>query len=243
MTGNPRAALFDAGDTLLHWNIHKRDRFVWVCEQAGVQLPDDPVARLSASRAADRFFYSQLARPDSWSEAWWLEYTSLGLARLGLSADLAAEIVAYRFKLPMTYTLDPDAIPVLAELRRRGYKIGLVSNWDGSLAAKCDAAGLTPYVDYIGDSTVFGQTKPAAAFFLHVLNQLNVPPAAAFHVGDYYDADVEGARAAGITPILLDLFGIEDRVCEYRATNLRDVLRISDELNRHPEAAAEGSYS
>ena len=218
------------GDTLLHWNVHKRDRFVWVCEQAGIAVPDDPVARWEASRAADRFFYSQLARADSWSDAWWTEHAAVGLARLGLPLELAAQIAAHRLTLPMTYTLDPDAIPVLAELRRRGYKIGLVSNWDGSLAAKCDEAGLTPYVDYVGDSTVFGQVKPSAAFFLHVLDQLEVPPEAAFHVGDYYDADVEGARAAGITPILLDLFGCEDRTCEYRATDLRDVLRISDEL-------------
>jgi putative hydrolase of the HAD superfamily len=225
-----RAALFDAGDTLLHWNVHKRDRFVWVCEQAGIAVPNDPDVRWEASRAADRFFYSQLARHDSWSDAWWTEHASVGLAGLGLPLELAAEIAAHRFKLPMVYTLDPDAIPVLEELRRRGYKIGLVSNWDGSLAAKCDEAGLSPYVDYVGDSTVFGQTKPSAAFFLHVLDQLQVPPAAAFHVGDYYDADVEGARAAGITPILLDLFGCEDRMCEYRATDLRDVLRISDEL-------------
>jgi putative hydrolase of the HAD superfamily len=225
-----KAALFDAGDTLLHWNVHKRDRFVWVLEQAGIAVPDDPAARWEASRAADRFFYSQLGRSDSWSDAWWTEHASTGLTRLGLPVELAAHIAAYRFTLPMTYTLDPDAIPVLAELRGRGYQIGLVSNWDGSLAAKCEEAGLLPYVDYVGDSTVFGQPKPAAAFFHHVLEQLEVPPEAAFHVGDYYDADVEGARAAGITPILLDIFGCEDRTCEYVATDLRDVLRIRNEL-------------
>ena len=37
----PRAALFDAGDTLLHWNVHKRERFVWLCQNAGLELPDD----------------------------------------------------------------------------------------------------------------------------------------------------------------------------------------------------------
>lgn len=227
---SPKAALFDAGDTLLHWNVHKRDRFIWVCEQAGISLPDDPTARWEASRAADRFFYSQIARADSWSEAWWIEHTAAGLAELGLSVDLAVQIVGHRLRLPQRFTLDPDAIPVLQELRARGYKIGLVSNWDGSLATWCADVGLSPYVDYVGDSTVFGQVKPAAAFFHHVLEQLQVPPEAAFHVGDTYDADVEGARAAGITPILLDLFGCEDRTCEYRATDLRDVLRISDEL-------------
>ena len=226
-----KAALFDAGDTLLHWNVHKRDRFVWLCEQVGITLPLDSIARTNAARAAERFFYSQLGREDSWSEAWWIEQTAAGLAELGLPLDLAVQIASYRRGLPNRFVLDPDAIPVLQDLRERGYKIGLVSNWDGTLAATCGERGLAPYVDYIGDSTVFGQVKPAPAFFLHVLDRLGIPPEAAFHVGDDYDADVEGARAAGITPILIDIFGHEQRTCEYRATGLRDVLRLSDFLN------------
>jgi putative hydrolase of the HAD superfamily len=221
-----KAALFDAGDTLLHWNVHKRDRFIWLCEQAGVELPPDSETRLRAARAAERFFYSQISRPDSWSEAWWIEQTAAGLTEIGLPVELAVRIVGQRLKLTNIFTLDPDAIPVLQELRTRGYKIGLVSNWDGSLAATCDELGLAQYVDYIGDSSVFGQTKPSAAFFLHVLEQLDVLPEAAFHVGDHYDADVEGARAAGITPILLDALGCEDRPCDLRANSLRDVLSV-----------------
>lgn len=64
-----KAALFDAGDTLLHWNVHRRDRFVWMCEQVGICLPHDQIARTNAARAADRFFYSQQGRDDSWTEA------------------------------------------------------------------------------------------------------------------------------------------------------------------------------
>jgi putative hydrolase of the HAD superfamily len=225
-----KAALFDAGDTLLHWNVLKRDRFVWLCEQVGITLPLDQIARTNAARAAERFFYSQFEREDSWSEAWWSDQSAAGLAELGLPLDLAVQIARYRLGLPSRFVLDPDAIPVLQDLRERGYKIGLVSNWDGSLAATCSELGLTPYIDYVGDSTVFGQAKPAPAFFLHVLDQLGVPPEAAFHVGDHYDADVEGARAAGITPILIDIFGHEERTCEYRATGLRDVLALSDVL-------------
>jgi putative hydrolase of the HAD superfamily len=225
-----KAALFDAGDTLLHWNVHRRDRFVWLCEQVGITLPYDQIARTSAARAADRFFYSQRGRDDSWTEAWWTQQIAVGLAELGLSPELAIQIQAHRAALPSTWWLDPDAIPVFKELRQRGYKIGLVSNWDGTLATTCSELGLAPYVDYIGDSTVFGQVKPAPAFFLHVLDKLGARPEAAFHAGDDYDADVEGARAAGITPIFMDIFGHEQRVCEYRATGLRDVLTLSDLL-------------
>jgi FMN phosphatase YigB (HAD superfamily) len=225
-----KAALFDAGDTLVHWGVHKRDRFVWLCQQAGVSVPPDEAARLAAARACERFFATQLCRADSWTTPWWTEHMAAGLAELSLSPDLAAQIVTFRAGLPSTWWLDPDAIPVLEELRRRGYKIGLVSNWDGTLAAKCQEWGLAERVDYIGDSSVFGETKPSAAFFRHVLHELGVAPEAAFHVGDLYATDVEGARAAGITPILLDALGHEERACEYRAAGLRDVLEICDRI-------------
>src|SRR3982074_643582 len=104
----PKAALFDAGDTLVHWGVHKRERFVWLCEQAGVSLPADESLRLAARRAADRFFYSQSGRADYWSEAWWTEQITAGLAELGLSPELAIQIQAHRAALPDRYVLDPD---------------------------------------------------------------------------------------------------------------------------------------
>jgi hypothetical protein len=56
----PKQPLFDAGDTVVHWNVHKLERFVWLCEQAGVCLPQAKSARMSAAGAADRFFYAHL---------------------------------------------------------------------------------------------------------------------------------------------------------------------------------------
>jgi FMN phosphatase YigB (HAD superfamily) len=234
----PRAALFDAGDTLLHWNVHKRERFIWLCRSAGIEVPDDQDARLRAARAADWFFYSQSGRPDYWSEGWWTEQAAAGLAELGLPSEHGPQVQRYRASLPNQYLLDPDAIPILEVLRGRGFKIGLVSNWDGTLAATCESVGLSGYVDYIGDSTVFGQTKPSVAFFEHVLAQLGVPAGEAFHVGDHYDADVVGARAAGITPIFLDVFACDDRACELRVRRLGDILPLVERI--WPSAEAPG---
>ena len=137
--------------------------------------------------------------------------------------------------------LDRDAIPVLRELKSRGYRIGLVSNWDGTLATMCNELGLAEYIDYIGDSTVFGQAKPSPAFCLHVLDRLGVPPDAAFHVEDDYDADVEGARASNITPILVDVFEHEDRSCEYCARGLRDVLELAEAIDRQLVGGVSGT--
>ena len=78
----------------------------------------------------------------------------------------------------------------------------------------------------------FGERKPSVALFGHVLDRPGVSPEAAFHVGDTYDADVAGARAAGITPILLDSLGCEERTCDYRIASLRDVLAVLDRFDQ-----------
>jgi FMN phosphatase YigB (HAD superfamily) len=225
-----RAALFDAGDTLLHWNVHKRDRFRWMCEQVGATLPLDEIACRNAARAAERFFYSHSGRTDSWTESWWIEVYAAGVAELGLPLDIAVRMATFRRTAPNRWVLDPVALLVLQQLRERDYKIGLVSNWDGTLATTCGELGLASHIDYIGDSTVFGQAKPAASFFLHVLDRLGAHPENAFHVGDHYDADVVGARAAGISAVLIDVLGHEERACDYRAMDLCDVLSFSRRL-------------
>jgi putative hydrolase of the HAD superfamily len=53
------------------------------------------------------------------------------------------------------------------------------------------------------DSALVGVEKPDPAIFRAALNALNVAPKEAVFVGDLYDVDVVGARAAGIEAVLL----------------------------------------
>ncbi len=48
--------------------------------------------------------------------------------------------------------------------------------------------------------------KPQPAIFHAALDQAGVAPGSAIHVGDQPEADVEAARAVGITPVLIDRF-------------------------------------
>jgi putative hydrolase of the HAD superfamily len=52
-----------------------------------------------------------------------------------------------------------------------------------------------------------GYQKPHAAIFEHALDLLGAAPADAIHVGDDPQADVIGARGAGIEPVLIDRHG------------------------------------
>ena len=96
----------------------------------------------------------------------------------------------------------------LARLRAAGFRLGIVSNSDGRVEQALNAAGLREYFDVVIDSSVFGTEKPDPAIFRAALEALNVAPEEALFVGDLYDVDVVGARAAGMEAVLLTSSGV-----------------------------------
>jgi putative hydrolase of the HAD superfamily len=100
-----------------------------------------------------------------------------------------------------------DAAPALRRLRRRGLKLVVVSNWDCSLPDVLEQVGLLTLVDAVVASAAVGAAKPDARIFHAALAAAGCGAAGAVHVGDSVANDVEGARAAGIRPVLLDRAG------------------------------------
>ena len=103
----------------------------------------------------------------------------------------------------------PDAAPALTALRDAGIRIVVVSNWDWSLHERLAETGLAPLVDGALASAEVGSAKPDGAIFRAAL--AGVRPQDAWHVGDTPEVDVEGARAAGLRPILIARDGGEAR--------------------------------
>jgi HAD superfamily hydrolase (TIGR01509 family) len=87
----------------------------------------------------------------------------------------------------------------------------VVSNSDGRVEEALRAAGLVRYFDIIVDSTLAGVEKPDPAIFRPALDALGVLPEEAVYVGDLYDVDVAGARAAGMAAILFAAPDAPDR--------------------------------
>jgi putative hydrolase of the HAD superfamily len=97
-----------------------------------------------------------------------------------------------------------DEVPgVLRGWREAGLKLVVASNWDISLHEVLERCGLAELVDGAVSSAEVGVAKPEAGLFEAALEVAGVPPGEAVHVGDSWDADVEGARAAGIEPVLV----------------------------------------
>ena len=127
---------------------------------------------------------------------------SLAVEGLDHATAREAMLAALRFRA------FPDAAPLLCELRSRGLRIVAASNWDASLPEGLERAGLAPYLDGAVSSAVVGAAKPDPAVFRAALEIARCAPAEALHVGDSPDADVAGARAAGIPVALLDRHGV-----------------------------------
>lgn len=100
--------------------------------------------------------------------------------------------------------LYPDVDPTLGTLKRRGYSLGLVSNATADTTKTVEALGLMKYLDCVVISGVVGFSKPNPEIFRIALKELGVSPSEAVHVGDLYEADIVGARNAGIRGILID---------------------------------------
>jgi putative hydrolase of the HAD superfamily len=101
----------------------------------------------------------------------------------------------------------PDVLPALRELRGRGLRLVVVSNWDCSLPEWLDRAGIGELVDGSASSAVVGEAKPAPAVFEAGLRLAGCDAAEALFVGDSVDNDVLGARAAGLRAVLVQRAG------------------------------------
>lgn len=105
----------------------------------------------------------------------------------------------------------PHAMQTISDLTRAGVPVVVVTNSDGHAAENLRDAGICQTTRGSGatvaaviDSGVVGAAKPDPAMFRAALEQVEVSPGAAVHVGDMVTTDVIGARAAGIVPIHLD---------------------------------------
>ncbi|MGH7265737.1 MAG: HAD family hydrolase [Candidatus Rokuibacteriota bacterium] len=131
----------------------------------------------------------------------------LGLAWGRATERMAEDLRAVKPPFGLFSVEVPDAPAVLADLRRRGLRLAVVSNSNGAVAELLGSVGLAGLVDTIVDSGRVGVEKPDPRIFRHAAAALGIRPEEAVHVGDLYSVDVVGARAAGARAILLDPAG------------------------------------
>jgi HAD superfamily hydrolase (TIGR01549 family) len=136
--------------------------------------------------------------------------TQKALSDLGIQAvdqEISAAIFeALRVRISQSRALFSDVLPTLAELRRRGFVLGVVTNrqYGGKLFLEdLQTLGLLDYFapEHIAISADLAIRKPHPAIFMNTLNALGVAPEEAAMVGDNLHADITGAQQLNIFAI------------------------------------------
>lgn len=208
-----QAIFFDIGQTLLFADPGEIEIAYGVCVERGHEV-SRTCLRQHADEAIAALRSVARANPDTWSDdraitgAWISYFTHLMRPCLaGVSAQevrACAEQAFALFDTAQSYALFPDVLPVLTAVRERGLKMGVISDWGIGLGLILRHHDLIQYFDFAVISANVRLAKPNPALFETALHRADVIPDYAVHIGDSYPLDVLGARAAGITPILLD---------------------------------------
>lgn len=227
----PRAVLFDVGNTLI-WMDHPF--IVDVLREHGV---DATMEQLVAAEYASKDLMHRLARTSKMDErtageTYFAEmFRQVGVPESSFPA-LTQRMFARHAEKNLWAAVRERTVDTLEELRRRGYRLGVISNADGRVEALLESVGLRPHFEAVVDSGAVGINKPDPRIFHLAAERMGVQPAEALYVGDIYEIDVRGARAAGMEAILIDpLARREGLDCEC-------IRAIHDLLDLLPEQAA-----
>lgn len=207
----PKAVCFDCAETLMAVRWNPARLATEIANEAGAELgveAQDAYQTLFEKRWP-QFRDVNLGAPMQAYDAFWDKLTCDWLDALGADSALLPSIRAiYRRRLyedrADVFTVFPDTVPALQALRREGYRLAVISNWDASLDRVLEAHGLTEYFELVVASMVIGSEKPEPEIFEYALRELSLQPHEAAHVGDNPVADLHGARGVGIRGILID---------------------------------------
>ena len=108
-----------------------------------------------------------------------------------------------------------------------------MSNAEGRVAHDLEAAGYGGLFDTVVDSHLVGHEKPDPKIFAIALERLGAAPEHTVYLGDVPAIDVVGAKAAGITPVLLDR---HDLYKDTDAPRIREIAELSNWISRHQSA-------
>ncbi|MCB5909160.1 HAD family hydrolase [Streptomyces pinistramenti] len=205
-----RAALRTTGTAMAEADIRRAAaELEWAGALPGcvppVEIPDE-LAELWATRDSDASLHREL-------------YTALA-RRVPLPAPELYPALYERHMTPDAWIPYPDATDVLAELHRRGIRIGVVSNIGWDLRPVLRAHGLGRFPESCVLSFEHGIQKPDPRLFGVACRERGVAPADTLMVGDDRRAD------GGATALGCGYLPVDPLPAERRPEGLRPVLDL-----------------
>ncbi|KAJ2390478.1 Haloacid dehalogenase-like hydrolase domain-containing protein 3 [Coemansia sp. RSA 2559] len=116
----------------------------------------------------------------------------------------AREALIDNFNSVRGYRMFDEVPRVLGYLRRKGLKLGVISNMDEGADCVLRDLGIREYFDFVLKSVVVGVEKPNPKMFEIAISAVNVQAYDALHVGDSEKNDYVAAKSIGMQAILIN---------------------------------------
>ena len=219
-----KAIFFDVGNTLFFYNYEFLSGLLMERFSVDVAKEELEVAHQIIRQSLGPLLDQGLSHEAIVEEAYRRWFRAIGIEEERIQTVVDA-IRDHPFRHMFWSRMEDGAKEILTWFRDRGYRLGIISNAEGQIKRLIDYAGLTMSFDTILDSHEVGFQKPDERIFLQGLAELSVKPNEAVHVGDLFEADIVGARAVGIVPILVDPYG---RYPDANCLTIKHVRELKD---------------
>ncbi len=192
--------LFDAGETLYHFQPKLEGVYVEAARSFGVDLSEKQVGSIFIQCLKE---WNNKAEEDSsfeLSRNLWPENfaVKIGLTDFKKFGAYMKEVFSSAVKAVVPQT----TVEVLEILKSRGFMLGVLSNGDDRLHEMFRQLGILDLFSIILTADEVGYSKPRPEIFKMALEDLG--QTRAVHMGSSFAADILGARNAGLQAILYD---------------------------------------
>lgn len=99
--------------------------------------------------------------------------------------------------------IEAGVFPMLEEIKARGYRLGIVSNWGSELHDLLISLGFAAYFEEIVISGVVGMEKPDPRILPYACENMAVEPSDCLYIGDH-PIDVLCSNRAGIDVVYIE---------------------------------------
>lgn len=205
-----RGILFDATGTLFETRESVGAVYARLAVRHGVDVPpsrvDDAFRRVVAAAPPRVFADCDAVEALECERQWWRTVVSDSFAAADSRVAFAdfdgffVELYAF-YQTEDAWALRPGARDTLADLKRRDYRTGVVSNFDQRLPTILQALGVHEFLDVVMTPARCRVEKPDPRIFEAALELLQLPARAVVYVGDDPKKDLEAAERAGLRSI------------------------------------------
>lgn len=234
-----RAVFFDAGNTLVHLDVD------WIARRLradGWEMDEEALLYAQWVVAYEMTRMALLKKYSTDADRLTPVFKRM-LALAGIPADFldeCARILLEEHKARNLWRIVPQVVrDTLSQLRKRGYILGVISNIDGRLKSLLDSLDMSGHFRCIIDSAVVGIEKPDPGIFHKAVEAAETRVESCVYVGDIYAIDIEGARRAGMTGILIDPLLLHDEFDCPKIGKFNDLFSLLPPLP-HGEAGLAG---